>query len=258
MMLDDLIILAQDVGNVINQIPMSQRGKVVEMGADGTPTSHVDKVAENIILDHVVSHDLPLNVLSEEAGFIDRGYDDVLVTDPVDGTSNARRNIPYFSISLAIGQGDLDGMNMGVVYNPCTGDVYHSEKGEGAYFNGHKLEPPEDDDNRELMISTHFGSQSNPCIHEIAKGFGKVRAMGCASLDICSVAASQSDAYYFHMDGPDKQLRVTDIAAAVLILREAGGQIYDLDGELLKMRLDLKDRNNMIALMNNELLGRFT
>ncbi|MCK5038495.1 MAG: sugar kinase, partial [Thermoplasmata archaeon] len=184
MMLDELILLAQDVGNVINQIPMAERGKVVDMGADGTPTSHIDKVAEQIILDHIASHDLPLNVLSEEAGFIDRGYDDVLVIDPVDGTSNAKRNIPYFSISLAVGQDDLDGIKIGVVYNPCTGDLYHSEKGEGAYFNGHRLELSKNDaDKGELMISTHFGGRTNDRINEIIKDFKKVRAFGCASLD---------------------------------------------------------------------------
>lgn len=265
-MLDELILLAQDVGNVINQIPMAERGKIVEMGADGTPTSHIDKVAEDIILDHVASNNLELNVLSEEAGLVDHGYDDVLVIDPVDGTSNAKRNIPYFSISLAVGRDDLDGVKLGIVYNPCTGDLYHSEKGEGAYFNGHRLALPENNGEAEvpgnertdgMMISTHFGSQSNPHILEIAKGFHKVRALGCASLDICSVAATQSDAYYFHMDEPDKRLRVTDIAAAVLILREAGGQIFDINGTPLAMKLDLKDRNNMIALMNNDLLGRF-
>ncbi len=258
MMLDELILLAQDVGNVINQIPMAERGKVVDMGADGTPTSHIDKVAEQIILDHIASHDLPLNVLSEEAGFIDRGYDDVLVIDPVDGTSNAKRNIPYFSISLAVGQDDLDGIKIGVVYNPCTGDLYHSEKGEGAYFNGHRLELSKNDaDKGELMISTHFGGRTNDRINEIIKDFKKVRAFGCASLDICSVAADQSDAYYFNNDEPDERLRVTDIAAAVLILREAGGQIHDLAGNPLEMKLDLKDRNNMIALMNNDLLEEF-
>ncbi len=261
-MLDELILLAQDVGNVINQIPMAERGKMVEMGADGTPTSHIDKVAEDIILDHVASNNLELNVLSEEAGFVDRGYEDVLVIDPVDGTSNAKRNIPYFSISLAVGRDDLDGVTLGIVYNPCTGDLYHSEKGEGAYFNGHRLEPPKykgDSGNggEGKMISTHFGSQSNPRIHEVAKKFHKVRALGSASLDICSVAAAQSDAYYFHMDEPDKRLRITDIAAAVLILREAGGEIYDINGDPLVMKLDLKDRNNMIALMNNALLGEF-
>ena len=262
MMLDDLITLAQDVGNVINQIPIAERGKTIEMGADGTPTSHIDKVAEKIILDHVAAHDLPLNVLSEEAGFVDRGYENVLVIDPVDGTSNAKRNIPYFSISLAVGQDDLDGIRIGIVYNPCTGDLYHSEKGEGAYFNGKRLGPSNDSgdgdgDNRELMICTHFGGRTNGRINEIIKNFKKIRALGCASLDICSVAADQSDAYYFNIDEPDERLRVTDIAAAVLILREAGGQIHDLTGNPLEMKLNLKDRKNMIALMNNDLLGEF-
>ena len=107
------------------------------------------------------------------------------------------------------------------------------------------------------MISTHFGGRTNDRINEIIKNFKKVRAFGCASLDICSVAAGQSDAYYFHMDEPEERLRVTDIAAAVLILREAGGQIHDLAGNPLEMKLDLKDRNNMIALMNNDLLEEF-
>ncbi len=258
MMMDELIILAQDIGNVVNQIPVKDRARPVEMGADGTPTAHIDKVAEKIILDYVEGEKLPLNILSEEAGFIDRGFDDTLVVDPIDGTSNAKRNIPYFSVSLAIGRQNIQDISLGIVYNPCTGDLYHAEKGEGAYFNGVKLDSTQTNaelDN--LMISTHFGGDTNTGIYDIIKNFKKVRAFGSASLDICSVASGQSSVYYYNNDDPTQRLRVTDIAASVLILREAGGQIYDTSGKPLSMSLDLDDRNNMIALMDDSILEVF-
>ena len=68
MMMDELIILAQDIGNVVNQIPVKDRARTVEMGADGTPTAHIDKVAEKIILDYIESEQLPLNIQSVVCG----------------------------------------------------------------------------------------------------------------------------------------------------------------------------------------------
>jgi fructose-1,6-bisphosphatase/inositol monophosphatase family enzyme len=79
--------IAMLVRDAVRDLPGDfDRGKELYIGADGTPTSNIDKVAEDVILDAVIEMDLPVNVLSEEAGLVDMGYPDTLVIDPIDGT----------------------------------------------------------------------------------------------------------------------------------------------------------------------------
>ena len=81
-MLDILRDIADAVVKAVGLIPGPELGKDIEMGADGTPTSEVDKVAENTVLDYIVRNNVPLNVLSEEIGYVDNGFEDTLVLDP--------------------------------------------------------------------------------------------------------------------------------------------------------------------------------
>src|SRR5579863_1661044 len=83
------------------------RADVVAMGADGTPTEQLDRAAEAQILEFLETERLPWNVLSEEAGVIDRGGELTLVVDPVDGTHNALRGLPFYTISVALGRSTL-------------------------------------------------------------------------------------------------------------------------------------------------------
>jgi NAD+ kinase len=95
--------IADAVKRAIDLMPCSSKGVCIGMGADGTSTSQIDKVAENTVLDYIQRNGIPLNVLSEEIGFVDNGAEDTLVLDPVDGTSNAVAGVPLFTISMAIG-----------------------------------------------------------------------------------------------------------------------------------------------------------
>ena len=97
--------------------------------------SSIDKTAEDAILNAVDDLDLKVNILSEEAGYIDRGYSETLVVDPVDGTHNATLGLPFYTVSLAVGKNSLQGITQAVVKNLVTGDVYTAEKGEGSRLN---------------------------------------------------------------------------------------------------------------------------
>ncbi|MCK5309380.1 MAG: sugar kinase, partial [Thermoplasmata archaeon] len=100
----EILDMARLVTEKVMAVPLNQRGRKVAIGADGTDTSYVDKVAEDVILEFMDQNDVQSNLLSEEVGFVDRGFDEVLVIDPVDGTYNASRGIPFFSISIARGR----------------------------------------------------------------------------------------------------------------------------------------------------------
>ncbi len=252
-MIWELMDMARAVSDAVHDIPLEERAREVADGADGTPTSHIDKVAEDVILDFVEEHDMPVNILSEEAGYIDRGHEDVLVVDPVDGTFNCKRGIPYFSVSLAVGTDDLDGIKYGVVKNIPTGDLFYAEKGGGAFLNNERLATKPANKNN-MVIASYFGRVVDPHSHDIAGRFNKVRAFGAASLDINAVASGQVDAFYLKLKPDVSTLRVTDIAASILILREAGGEAYHLDGRRLEMKLALEDRSNMFAIGDTSIL----
>ncbi len=222
------------------------RGKELYIGADGTPTVNIDKVAEDIILREVSERDLPVNVLSEEAGLVDRGHADTLVIDPIDGTHNSIHGIPFFSVSLAVGRGSLDGVEHALLLDLVNGDMYRARRGHGATMNGSPLRVRELPSQEPAMLF-YLGRFAHPRAFELVKRSSRVRAMGCASLEMALVAQGRFDAYYFNTEVYEKGIRVIDIAASALILREAGGEIVDLQGRRLNMPFDLSARSNFLA-----------
>ena len=118
------------------ELPESfDRGLELYTGADGTPTSNIDKVAEDTILACVEEMDLPLNILSEEAGLVDRGQTRTLVIDPIDGTHNSMLGIPLYSVSLAVGTSSLSDVEVGVVRDLVSDDLFVAERDKGAELN---------------------------------------------------------------------------------------------------------------------------
>jgi fructose-1,6-bisphosphatase/inositol monophosphatase family enzyme len=251
-MKNKLLEMAKLVRSAVMAVPLEARGRTLAMGADGTPTSHIDKVSEDVIVRFMEERALPLNLLSEEAGFIDRGFSDTLVADPVDGTFNASVGIPFYSVSLAVGRNSLDDITEGLVMNLVTGDVFQASKGRGAFLNGAPIrvrEPP-----MEKVLMAYLGASAKPHTYHVASRFKRVRCLGSVALEICSVASGQADAFFIDYSDVRKSPRVVDIAAAVLILREAGGQAYDGNRDILDMTFSLEERNNMIALGSKNIL----
>ncbi|HVG36455.1 MAG TPA: inositol monophosphatase family protein, partial [Thermoplasmata archaeon] len=97
-----LLELAEAVQHAVAEL-VEDPSEVVGRGADGAPSARIDRVAEAAVLRVLDYEDARVNVLSEEAGFIDRGGDRTIVLDPIDGTHNALRGVPAYSVSMAIG-----------------------------------------------------------------------------------------------------------------------------------------------------------
>lgn len=256
-MIKDLINIANEARNATLEFlekDFEHSGDIVKMGAYGTPTSRIDLVAEQEVFKYVQEKDLPINILSEEYGYLERGYPETIVVDPVDGTYNAEHNIPYFSISLAIVKKDLISATEAVVMNMINGKCYLAEKGNCAYFESRKLSIKKN--NGELLFVANIGNQVSENIYSIIKYGRRVRAMGCASLEMIMVAEGTADMFIYD-NYPHQILRIIDIAASSLIVREAGGEVFDGIGEVMNMSFDLKERKNAIAVGNTEFLDRF-
>jgi fructose-1,6-bisphosphatase/inositol monophosphatase family enzyme len=246
-MRETLELISERVRDAIWDLPESfDWGLELGMGADGTPTSNIDKAAEDVILECVEEMDLPYNVLSEEAGLMDRGYDRTLVVDPIDGTHNSILGIPLYSVSLAVGSSSLCGVDYGLVRNLVNDDVFYAERGKGALLNGTEVKVKKYHPGTSAFL-VYMGQYAHPRTLEVVKRSARTRGLGCASLEMCLVAQGKFDAYYMNCVVHDKAVRVVDIAASALVLREAGGEIVDLEGERLDMPFDLRCRSNFLA-----------
>ena len=252
-MMETLSAIADAVMKAVDAIPSGvDIGEELCIGADGTPTSQIDKIAENTVLMYIESNKVPLNVLSEEIGFVDNGAKDTLILDPIDGTRNAVLGIPYYTVSLAVTDSDLNGVHTALLRNLVTGDEYRAEKGKGATYNGRRLNVKRSYDPRDITLNIYLGKSSDPHAYEVAKRVKASRSMGCASLDMAMIALGRADGFLMQSENYTHSIRIVDIAASVLILREAGGEVYNLDGSVFNMPLDLDYRANFLAVSQRE------
>jgi len=226
-------------------------GTNIDIGADGTPTKYIDQLAEDVAVNVVKkSKDVKVNILSEEAGFIDNDGEYTFVLDPIDGTRNAYRGIPFYSISLAVGKTAISDIEYGIVKNIPTGDVFTAEKGHGSFYNKKRFAVPEVPD-KEILSSLTLGLAHDKKTLSLAKK-DKVRSLGCASLEMCMVAIGALD---FYIVGQE-YIRVIDIAASTLILREAGGVVTNIHGEPFEMGFNLDERSSVVAACSEEVIRK--
>jgi fructose-1,6-bisphosphatase/inositol monophosphatase family enzyme len=219
-----------------------QRIGYTGMGADGTLTSTLDKLAEDYIIERIKDLDLPFNIISEESGFIDRGYEKNIVIDPLDGTYNAENQLPFYSMSLAIMENDFQSLEEALVMNLATGNYFWGAKGQGAYRNGTKLS----NSDKRTGASVVYKLSDTKIPDFLMEGIYRKRILGCASLEMSMIANGSLDHVAYLGEG--KQLRNVDIAAGVLLIKETGGFILEASYRNLNMGKDVRIRENMIAL----------
>ena len=223
-------------------------GNNTGLGADGTVTKYIDKIAEDVALKEIKKSKIKINLLSEEVGFIDNKAKYTFVLDPIDGTRNAYRGIPFYSVSIAIGKNSIKDVEYGIVKNIPTGDIFTAEKDVGAFLNNNQLVVPDVPD-KQILSSLTLGKNYDDVTIDLAKR-EKVRSLGSASLEMCMVAKGALD---FFVVGKE-YIRVVDIAASTLILREAGGFVKDFSGKDLDMPFNLEKRSSVIAACTIDLV----
>jgi fructose-1,6-bisphosphatase/inositol monophosphatase family enzyme len=225
--LEILFRISYAVRHAVRQSGASpHRAEIVSMGAAGSPTEELDRIAEAQIFSSLEEEGVDWDVLSEEAGLVHRGGSRLLVVDPVDGSHNALRGFPMSTVSLALGSTTLGNIDLGVVHNLDNGVTHWARRGHGAFRDGRRLHTRTWEARTELFC-VNLGRHSTARAARLAERGRRVRSLGCASFEIAMVAQGSADAYFFENDDEGRNLRVTDIAAAYLVLREAGGGIAD-------------------------------
>ena len=242
-LLADLAMAVQDAVDHLQGDPAEILGR----GADGAPSSRLDRAAEAAVLERLEKEGARVNVRSEEAGFVDRGGDTLLVLDPVDGTHNALRGVPAFSVSIALGHARLSDVQEGLVRDLVSGATYHALKGRGATLNGKPIHARRFDP-KDVLFSVYLGTNAEADASRVAAKARRVRNLGAASLDLCLVARGAADAYYMRSREERLKLRACDIAAGTLIVREAGGLVLDLAGRDLDIPLTVDAHTDLVAV----------
>ncbi|MGD2142136.1 MAG: inositol monophosphatase family protein, partial [Candidatus Bathyarchaeota archaeon] len=187
----------------------------------------LDDEAQEAIRRTLIEAEIPVQVVSEEGNYEIGEGGPFLVVDPLDGTTNIARGIPFACISMALSETPhISGLVMGLVNDIYSGESYRAERNKGAWSVGKRLTPSKSKQLSEAIISLDI-SKGAPLegVERLIKGSGHLRQTGSAALSLCYLAAGIIDA---HVDLRGK-LRITDAAAGLLILKEAGG-VYRIDG----------------------------
>jgi myo-inositol-1(or 4)-monophosphatase len=181
--------------------------------------------AIEIIRAQYPDHDLWAEEVSQTP---DGASDYCWIIDPLDGTTNYSRGFPCFSVSIALShQGEPI---LGVVYDPLRDELFHAQRGQGAYLNDDRIQVSTATRLMDAVIGLDWAReqelryQVGQLVAQIAPEVRTLRNTGSAALGLCSVAAGWTDAY-FHLS-----LKPWDVAAGSVIIQEAGGAISDLAG----------------------------
>ena len=226
-------LVIRDFGEV-EKLQVSKKG----------PTDFVtnsDVKVEKIIIDELKKAKPNYSVISEENGTkINKDENNTWIIDPIDGTINFLHGIPHFAISIALKSNDE--IISGVIYDPIKDEIFFAEKDNGAFFNNHRIRVSSKNNIDECLFGTG-GKISN----QLDLPF---RKSGCAALDMAYVSSGRYDGFF------QNSLNLWDIAAGIILIKEAGGIINDINlnnTENIKVIASSSDINNKLK----EKIGNF-
>lgn len=222
-------------------------GRKLERGAGGDISMHIDIIAEEIVIKTLEQAGLDLLLISEEVGekFIGNKEKALqnqqkVIVDPVDGSNNSIRGIPFSCVSIAYAVGNsLDDILKAVIVDLNTKDIYWAVKGKGAYLNDEEIHVSENNISDECIIEIDYDPDT-VCddftrYKSILEKIYRTRVMGSNALSFCLLAKGAIDAF---LDMRPSN-RLMDIAAGYLIVKEAGGKVFSNFGEDLKADLSI-------------------
>ena len=215
--------LIRDFGEVEN-LQVSLKGP-------GDFVTNCDKKVEKILIDELLKARPSYSILSEEIGEINNDDSFKWIIDPIDGTSNFLHGVPHFAISVGLEHNKE--IICGIIYDPIKDEIFTAEKGNGSYMNNQRMRvssrskledcmiftggPKRDAKNRELALKEYYKFS--------IKVLTPIRKLGSASLDMAYVAAGRCDGFL------QRNLNYWDIAAGIILVKEAGGFVTDFNGE---------------------------
>lgn len=189
--------------------------------------SQADKNAERLIIEELQKARPNYSFLAEETGeTVGKDTSNCWIIDPLDGTTNFLHGLPHFAISIAL---ERDGqLHAGMIYDPVKDEMFYAEKGSGAYLNDRRLRIPAKRSIDQAIFATgipFYGHGDHGLfaaqLRQVMAVSAGVRRFGAAALDLAYVAAGRYDGYW------EKNINAWDMAAGVLIVKEAGGFVRD-------------------------------
>ena len=199
-------ILIRDFGEV-EKLQVSKKGP-----ADFVTNS--DLKTEKIIIEELKKAKPNYSIISEENGIEkNKDKDNTWIIDPIDGTVNFLHGVPHFAISLALKANDE--IISGLIFDPIKNEMFYAEKNNGSFFNNQRIRVSKKSDLNNCLFVT-----GGKIINEIDLPY---RKSGCAALDLAYVASGRYDGYF------QKNLNLWDIAAGIVLVKEAGGLVNEID-----------------------------
>lgn len=228
-LLDEIIKLAKSVGHYIKEELERVSEQDIEEKELNSLVSYVDKNAEIKLVARLKELIPDSSFITEEQTVEQSEGEYQWILDPLDGTNNFLHKIPHFAVSIALRE--KGEMKIGVVYHIMQDECFYASKGGGAFLNDKAIKVSQVMTLEQSLIATGFPYANNlntepliDCIRHWIKNTRGVRRFGAAALDLCFVACGRIDCYY------ETAINIWDIAAGVLIVEEAGGQVTDLVG----------------------------
>ena len=279
MILDILIESAKNVYSEIKDLLGTSEGaSKISLGAGGDISRKIDILAETAVLNTIKSNNISPVIIGEECGIVNlnnssysssssssnNNNNGFVIMDAVDGTTNAIRGIPFSCCSLAFAnEFKLSSVTDAVVLDLFTGDIYSASKQKGSFFNNKKISVRNEKDfssitsledikSIDVLIGANVSGIPLNILYEISKVISfsaHIRHFGANALELCYFARGFMDAY---IDIRGK-IRSTDMAAAYLIVKEAGGKLYSPNGQELDSELGLKTKISFYAVSNRKL-----
>ena len=190
-----------------------------------------DKKVEEILINELQEARPSYSILSEEIGQINNDKSFKWIIDPIDGTANFLHGIPHFAISIGLEHDDE--IICGIVYDPIKDEMFVAEKGNGSYLNNQRMRVSSRSKLKDCIVFTggpKLESKNKELALEEYKKFSSkilipIRKLGSASLDMAYVAAGRCDGFW------QRNLNYWDIAAGIILVKEAGGFVTDFEGE---------------------------
>jgi len=219
--------IALEAGTLLKSF-LGRITQIVHKGKTDLVTE-ADLESEKLILDSLGRHFHEDAFLTEETGLHGAESKRVWLIDPLDGTINFAHEIPFFAVSIALQvQGETV---LGVVYNPCTQELFEATKGSGAFLNHGPITVSSTNQLIDSLLATGFPYTLYQNPYDVMKRFNNLiirgqstRRIGSAAMDLCYVAAGRFAGYW------EQDLKPWDTAAGALLVEEAGGRVTDFEG----------------------------
>ncbi len=232
--------------------------KEVDFKAKKDLVTKYDVAVENFLKERFSEEFKEFNIIAEESNNENIEFNDSIIIDPIDGTTNFVNQVPHTAISVGVYKNKKP--YIAVVYNPILDELYEAEVDKGSFLNGKKIEVSKEDDFQKALISTGFPYTSGTNKEDLDDVIKKIniilpkcqdiRRLGSAALDLCYVAKGTYEAYY------EMNLKAWDVSAGILILTEAGGMVsnifekeYDLFNDKYIVATNTKLHKQLINLL---------